>query len=156
MKRIHRILLNLFPIYALLTIGCFSSCRTAHIPEKQETAISGNVLIVFYDAEMGKSDLLSAAKKYGSRIIYSYKNFNGIAITLPSDKGVEESIRYYQRVKGVLSAGEKLGIARNQNAHKLRRRKLSASSFFYTKITVKLSNGVIFHKSLYGLVRSQP
>jgi hypothetical protein len=54
---------------------------------------------------MGKSDLLSAAKKYGSRIIYSYKNFNGIAITLPSDKGVEESIRYYQRVKGVLSAG---------------------------------------------------
>ena len=103
MKRIHRILLNLFPIYALLTIGCFSSCRTAHIPEKQETAISGNVLIVFYDAETGKSDLLSAAKKYGSRIIYSYKNFNGIAITLPSDKGVEESIRYYQRVKGVLS-----------------------------------------------------
>ena len=86
-------------------IGCFSSCRTAHIPEKQETAISGNVLIVFYDAETGKSDLLSAAKKYGSRIIYSYKNFNGIAITLPSDKGVEESIRYYQRVKGVLSAG---------------------------------------------------
>ena len=92
MKRIHRILLNLFPIYALLTIGCFSSCRTAHIPEKQETAISGNVLIVFYDTETGKSDLLSAAKKYGSRIIYSYKNFNGIAITLP-----------YQRVKGVLS-----------------------------------------------------
>ena len=64
MKRIHRILLNLFPIYALLTIGCFSSCRTAHIPEKQETAISGNVLIVFYDTETGKSDLLSAAKYY--------------------------------------------------------------------------------------------
>lgn len=62
MKRIHRILLNLFPIYALLTIGCFSSCRTAHIPEKQEAAISGNVLIVFYDAETGKSDLLSATK----------------------------------------------------------------------------------------------
>ena len=75
------------------------------VPHRPETAISGNVLIVFYDAEMGKSDLLSAAKKYGSRIIYSYKNFNGIAITLPSDKGVEESIRYYQRVKGVLSAG---------------------------------------------------
>ena len=105
MKRIHRILLNLFPIYALLTIGCFSSCRTAHIPEKQETAISGNVLIVFYDTETGKSDLLSAAKKYNGILEsrYSYKNFNGIAITLPSDKGVEESIRYYQRVKGVLS-----------------------------------------------------
>lgn len=65
-----------------------------------------NSLIIFYDSETGSSYLLDATRKFGAKIIYEYKNFNGIAITLPEGKGgknINDSISYFSKVKGVIS-----------------------------------------------------
>ena len=52
---------------------------------------------------MGNSDLLAAAERYGSNVIYVYRNFNGIAVSVPPGKSVDEAIKYYESVPGVLS-----------------------------------------------------
>lgn len=67
-----------------------------------EEAVSGN-LIVYYSPEVGNSDLLAAAERYGSKVIYVYRNFNGIAVSVPPGKSVDEAIKYYESVPGVLS-----------------------------------------------------
>lgn len=63
-------------------------------------------LIIFYDGGIGKRDLLDAVEAYGSKIVYQYKSFNGIAVTVPRKKSLEKTIRYYKQVKGVLSVTE--------------------------------------------------
>lgn len=67
-----------------------------------DDSTTGN-LIIYYDPETGNKELLDAAKKYGSKILYLYKNFNGIAVTVPKEKSVEDAIKYYEAVKGVQS-----------------------------------------------------
>lgn len=60
-------------------------------------------LIIYYDPEEGKEDLLKAADKYGSKILYIYENINGIAVTVPEDRTEDNAIRYFSSVRGVLS-----------------------------------------------------
>lgn len=68
-------------------------------PEK----FSPNVLIISYDAEVGKKALLKAVKDYKAEIIYDYKIINAIAIRIPNDKTLDESITYFKGVKGVIA-----------------------------------------------------
>lgn len=60
-------------------------------------------LIIYYEPETGNDDLLRAAKKYGSEVLYVYKNINGIAVTVPKNKNLPDAIKYYENVKGVPS-----------------------------------------------------
>lgn len=60
-------------------------------------------LIIYYDPEEGKEDLLKAADKYGSKILYIYENINGIAVTVPEGRTEDNAIRYFSSVRGVLS-----------------------------------------------------
>ena len=69
------------------------------VPDNQAT---GN-LIIYYDPETGNKELLAAAEEYGSEILYVYKNLNGIAVTVPNGKSVDDAIKYYEQVHGVLS-----------------------------------------------------
>ena len=48
--------------------------------------------------------LFKAAQKYGSEILYDYKNLNGAAVRVPDNKTPAKAIKYYKRVPGVLSA----------------------------------------------------
>jgi len=64
---------------------------------------SKSTLIIFYDADIGKSYLLKAIKAYHAKILYQYNNFNGMAIAIPTEKKLEESIHYFEKVKGVVS-----------------------------------------------------
>ena len=73
----------------------------AVIPASQEH--SSTVFLVTYDAEVGKGPLLEAVGEYGCKVIYDYRSFNGMAIRKPDDKGLEETMRHFRTVKGVLS-----------------------------------------------------
>ena len=38
-------------------------------------------IIILYEPDAGNKDLIKEAEKYGSKILYVYKNINGIAVT---------------------------------------------------------------------------
>ena len=63
---------------------------------------SKDVLIVSYDKEIGKEPLRKAIKKYGADIIYDYRIVNAIAVRIPESKRLDESVQYFEKVKGVL------------------------------------------------------
>ena len=92
-------------VITVLTVACglhlliFASCSIS-----RQTAISdvtGN-LIIYYDSVTGKRELLEAAKKYGSKVLYEYNTFNCIAVTIPKKQTTARAIRFYKKVKGVL------------------------------------------------------
>ena len=64
---------------------------------------SPNVFLIMYDAEVGKEPLLKAIKEYKCEIVYDYGIINGMALKKPEDKTLEETMRYFKTVKGVLS-----------------------------------------------------
>ena len=80
-----------------------SSCTAAK-------SLQGNTanenLIIYYSPDCGNTELLRAAKKYGSKILYVYKNINGIAVTVPKGKTVPDAMKYYGKVNGVLSVSQ--------------------------------------------------
>ncbi len=66
----------------------------------QNAAETGNLMIFFEPS--AKADVLKMAKRRGDELIYSYENFNGIAIR-PMYHPVDSTISAYQQLKGVLS-----------------------------------------------------
>lgn len=92
-----------FKILLLLFVLTLSACKTT---KTVEGAIPDANLIIYYEPEAGSKDLLKAAKIYGSEVLYVYKNFNGIAVTVPKNKSVDDAIKYYEGIKGVLSVAK--------------------------------------------------
>lgn len=103
-------------ILLVLTIMALSSCRakqqvvataTRNIPTPVEHGHvqehSPSVLLVMYDAEVGKQPLLEAIKDYGCEIVYDYHMINGMALRKPDDKTLDETMQHFRRVKGVLT-----------------------------------------------------
>lgn len=66
----------------------------------QNAAETGNLMIFFEPS--AKADVLEMVKRRGDELIYSYENFNGIAIR-PMYHTVDSTISAYQQLKGVLS-----------------------------------------------------
>lgn len=87
-------------ILVLAILSVLSSCTAT---KSVEVASSGENLIIYYSPETGNKELLKAAKKYGSKVIYAYRNINGIAVTVPKGKSVQEAMKYYDSINGVLS-----------------------------------------------------
>lgn len=83
-----------------IAISAVSSCSATK--SVADNATYDN-LIIYYSPDCGNTELLRTAKKYGSKILYVYKNVNGIAVTVPQGKTVPEAIRFYEKVGGVLS-----------------------------------------------------
>lgn len=89
-------------------------CYNCHTPSRTTTATSPKTvnaatatprftLIIMYDKAKGKKSLMRAIRKWKAQMLYDYKNFNGIAISLPTTCGEQEAIQYFRNVKGVLS-----------------------------------------------------
>lgn len=95
----HRTFLTFFTA-SVLALLLASAC---HTPQHTEAASSGRNLIIFYDGSVGSKPLLKAAKKYGSKVLYQYRNFSGITVTIPSRYTTAQAIDHYRQVKGVLS-----------------------------------------------------
>ena len=60
-------------------------------------------LIILYDSAVGKAPLVKAIKDCGANIIYDYNIITGMAIRKSDKMTLEESIRYFRNVKGVVS-----------------------------------------------------
>lgn len=121
---------KILPILFTITLGvvcaeCGSSRLNHGVPKKYYTQFQGgqmprqqsalkkdsarynpSTLIIYYEEKTGKSELLKAVKSYGATLLYQYNNFNGIAISIPKDKILEEAIQYFGKVKGVVSVNK--------------------------------------------------
>lgn len=67
---------------------------------------SSNTLIISYDMDVGRNPLLKAIKKYKASIIHDYSIINAIAIRIPEDKTLDESIVHFESVRGVIQVSE--------------------------------------------------
>lgn len=92
-----------FKILLLIIVSIMSGCNATKAAH--DIAPIKN-LIIYYEPETGNEELLKAAKQYGSDILYVYKNINGIAVTVPKSKTVSDAIKYYEKIKGVLSVAK--------------------------------------------------
>lgn len=94
-------------LFILLTGSlCLSSChtsRTVTSAPEVKTDEPRFTLIIMYDASIGKEPLMKAVKAYQATLLYDYKNFNGIAISIPTSREETNAIRHFKSVKGVLS-----------------------------------------------------
>ena len=61
------------------------------------------VLIVLYDGEVGKEPLKYAINEYGAEVLYEYNILKGFAIRIPADDNIEDAIKYFREVEGVIS-----------------------------------------------------
>ncbi len=94
---------QVFVILLLTFMSAFSSCTTT---KTFQNNTANENLIIYYSPDTGNKGLIEAAKKYGSKILYVYKNINGIAVTVPKSKTVPEAMKYYKKVNGVLSVNQ--------------------------------------------------
>ena len=98
-------------LMAQIVIVLLTSCRSKQTMElpvpilghQYEQEHSPNVFLVMYDAEVGKEPLLKAIKAYKCEVIYDYSIINGMALKKPEGKSLEETMRYFKGVKGVLT-----------------------------------------------------
>lgn len=70
--------------------------------KRDSTQYNPKTLIIYYNQDNGKKNIIEAVKQYGATILYTYSNINGIAISIPESKTLEESIQYFKKIKGVL------------------------------------------------------
>lgn len=72
-----------------------------YAPQVAQNATETGNLIIFFEPS-AKASVLEMVKHRGDELIYSYENFNGIAIR-PMYHPVDSTISAYQQLKGVLS-----------------------------------------------------
>lgn len=99
--------MQIFKIFILLAASLLASCSAAKTAPHN---VAHENLIIYYDPEVGNEALLSAAKQYGSEILYIYNNINGIAVTVPHDKSLQDTVKYYENIKGVLSVNKDIKV----------------------------------------------
>lgn len=59
-------------------------------------------LIVFYDGNVGKKPLKAALKRLDCKIIYDYRNLNGMAVEIPEKGDVNNIMKQLRKTKGVV------------------------------------------------------
>jgi hypothetical protein len=97
------IVLGMAFFVAVLTTGC-RLFKPKEVPVTNSTSQPEiRNLIIFYDAKVGKEILLEAVNQYGAKLLYDYTNLNGIAVAVPENKSMNDAIKYFKKVNGVLS-----------------------------------------------------
>ncbi len=74
-----------------------------HRIRRDDEEFSPKILIISFDAAVGKDELYKAAADYGAKIKYDYHMISAMAIEKPENKSLDETIEYFKQVKGVLS-----------------------------------------------------
>ena len=98
-------------IVVQIVIILLTSCKSKQTVElstpiqehRVEQEHSPHVFLVMFDAEVGKEPLLKAIKAYKYEVVYDYNIINGMALKKPDGKTLEETMRYFKGVKGVLT-----------------------------------------------------
>lgn len=87
----------------ILLLGILSVMTSCSATKAVQKSVTHENLIIYYDPAAGNDDLLRAAKKYGSEVLYVYKNINGIAVSIPKNRSFQEAVNYYEKISGVIS-----------------------------------------------------
>ena len=86
-------------------------------PQQTGLMYSKNTLIISYDEGIGKvrlkqqyffisASVQRAVRKYGAEVIYDYRIISALAVRIPDGKTLDESIEYFEKVKGVVSVSK--------------------------------------------------
>lgn len=102
---------TIIPICALivtLTVSCCSQRNEVYLELKDAIEhvpndVSPDVLLISFDGENGKKNLLEAIEQFGATIRYDYDNMDLMAIVKPEDKTLLETKRFFEGVEGVKS-----------------------------------------------------
>lgn len=84
-------------------MGILSVTASCSATKAVQKSVTHENLIIYYNPSAGNDDLLRAAKKYGSEVLYVYKNINGIAVSIPKNRSLQEAVNYYEKINGVFS-----------------------------------------------------
>lgn len=79
-----------------------SNIRDIRNAVDNEEMFTKNTLIVSYDADIGKEELLAAVKRMKCEVIYEYSIINAIAIRIPDGANINKYIDKLSKVKGVI------------------------------------------------------
>lgn len=97
-------ILSIMAVVALLC-GC-QTHKAVYTPDPSAVysqEYSPHVLIIMYDSAVGSKPLLEAAQKMKCEVIYQYNIIKGVALRVPDKVKIEEAIKQFEQVKGVLS-----------------------------------------------------
>jgi len=90
-----------------------ASCSTGRrVPRDHQVTDVGErrpahrVLIIYYDARIGKHPLMREVKRQNCRVVYDYKILNAMAIQLPERLTMKRARKVFRRVEGVLQVTE--------------------------------------------------
>ena len=75
-------------------------------PRQAGLAYSPNTLIIYYDEGVGIGPLKKAVVKSGAEILYDYSIINALTVRIPNGKTLEESAKYFSKVKGVVEVSK--------------------------------------------------
>jgi len=80
-----------------------SNPRDNNVISEDEPDVSPSTLIIFYDDSIGSESLLKAVEDYKAELIYNYRTMHGIAIRIPTNKNIQDAIKYFQSIEGVIT-----------------------------------------------------
>lgn len=93
----------LIPLLILGGSLVFNSCSIQRESSYVQRTKSRFTLIIMYDTTIGKQPLLKAMKRYKAKLLYDYKNFNGVAISISDTYDETTVIHFFEKVSGVIS-----------------------------------------------------
>lgn len=94
---------TLIPLLILGGSLVFNSCSIQRESSYVQRTKSRFTLIIMYDTTIGKQPLLKALKRYKAKLLYDYKNFNGVAISISDTYDETTVIHFFEKVSGVIS-----------------------------------------------------
>ena len=91
----------------LLLAACQSTVMpiptSAPTPKPTLEQTVSQTLIIMYNPSSGKQALLKAVADHQATIVYEYKILNGMAIRLPAGTDMNQAIKDFRQVQGVVS-----------------------------------------------------
>ena len=97
-------ILSWMPVRLLFLLVLFTFCACS-----SQKAVTGNapvtgnrVLIVFYEAGQGRRHLMKQVRKTKCSVVYDYRNFNAVALSVPEGEDMNNVIYKLRHTKGVL------------------------------------------------------
>ncbi|WP_201584634.1 hypothetical protein [Psychrobacter sp. HII-4] len=89
----------------LLLAACQSTVMPIPKPTPNSTLEQtvSQTLIIMYNPSIGKQALLKAVADHQATIVYDYKILNGMAIRLPAGTDMNQAIKDFRQVQGVVS-----------------------------------------------------
>jgi PBP1b-binding outer membrane lipoprotein LpoB len=88
----------------LTTPGAISrSTLLNKVRQEMPDSVSPRTLIIYYDKAVGPTPILKQAKKMHCEVLYQYNIITAVALSTPDSVDIQDAIKTFQKVKGVLS-----------------------------------------------------